>query len=110
MIRIIIFVLFIFAGAAFCTVNREEITLRYFFGWETGPFPLFLLILAALTAGMIVGFSVGWGERWKLRGKGRDLTAKIEALREEIESFSKEVKEIPAPAPKPPEAEKSPPA
>lgn len=108
MIRIILFILLIFIVATFCTVNREEITLRYFFGWETPPFPLFLLILAALVAGMVVGFSVGWGERWKLGGKSRDLRERVKALREEVKALTDQDKETPAPSS--PEGEKPPPA
>ena len=106
MVKIISLIILIFIGATFCTVNREEITLRYFFGWQTGPFPLFLLILVSLAAGMLVGLSVGWGERRKLRSKERDLGEQAKALEEEIETLSSK-KGILAPSPKSPEDEKS---
>ena len=86
MVKIIFIIIFIVIGATFCTLNRQEIALRYFFGWHTGPFPLFLLILTALIAGMGVGFSAGWGERRKLRAQARGLGERVKALKEEIES------------------------
>ena len=85
MAKIIFIIILIILGATFSTLNRQEIALRYFFGWQTGSFPLFLLILIALVAGMGVGFSMGWGERRKLRAKARDLGERVKALREEIE-------------------------
>ena len=88
MIKIIFPILFIFLGATFCTLNREEISLRYFFGWSTDPFPLFVFVLSALVIGMIVGYSVGWGERRKLRIKARDFGDRVKALKEEIEPLS----------------------
>jgi uncharacterized integral membrane protein len=85
MIKIIFLIVFIFLGATFSTLNREEISLRYFFGWSTGPFPIFILVLSALVIGMIVGYSVGWGERRKLGIKARDFGSQVKALKEEIE-------------------------
>jgi uncharacterized integral membrane protein len=86
MTKIILIIIFIIVGATFSTMNRQEIALRYFFGWHTGSFPLFLLILIALVAGMGVGFSMGWGERRKLRAKARDLGERVKTLKKEIES------------------------
>jgi uncharacterized integral membrane protein len=102
--KIIVAVLFIILVATFCTLNQENVILRYFFGWETGPFPLFLLILASLIAGMVLGFSVDWGERWKLRSQARELGERVKLLRDEIESLTPQEK---PPEPPPPPAEAS---
>ncbi|MBI5968404.1 MAG: LapA family protein [Deltaproteobacteria bacterium] len=107
MIKIILAIFLVIVGATFCALNRQEITLRYFFGWNTVPFPLFLLILASLVAGGLVGFLVGWRERWKLRGKGRDLGERLKALKNEIESLLPK-EESPEPSPKAPEGSKTP--
>ncbi|MDH4265280.1 MAG: LapA family protein [Deltaproteobacteria bacterium] len=85
MTKIIFIILLIILGATFCTLNRQEISLGYFFGWRTGSFPLFLLILGSLIAGMLVGFSIGWGERRKLRAKARDMGEQVKALQKEVE-------------------------
>ena len=106
MIKIIIAALFIILVATFSTLNREEITLRYFFGWSAPPFPLFLLLLASLVVGMVLGFSVDWGERWKLRAKARELGKRVKGLREEIESLTAQEKPAEPPS-TPPEASKT---
>jgi len=105
--KIIFFILFMILGATFCTLNRQEISLSYFYGWQTRFFPLYLLILISLIAGMIIGFSTGWGERRKLRAKVRDLGEQVKALKEDMEPQpSKE--EHPEPSTKSPEAPKPP--
>ena len=106
MTKIFIAALFIILAATFSTLNREEVTLRYFFGWNTPPFPLFLFLLASLVAGMVLGFSVDWGERWKLRGKARELGGREKELRDEIESLTAQEKP-PEPPPDSPETSKT---
>jgi uncharacterized integral membrane protein len=103
MLRIIIGVLFIILAATFSTMNREDITLRYFLGWSAPPFPLFVLLLASLILGIALGFSVDWGERWKLRAQSRDLDRKVKVLREglEAEAVRRKTPELPPPSPEP---------
>jgi len=86
--KIIFAIIFVILGATFCALNRQEISLRYFFGWNTGPFPLFLLIGGSLVGGMIAGFLVGWGGRRKLRAEMRDLEKQAKALRDEIATLT----------------------
>ena len=105
MIRIFFIILFIIAVGTFCTLNRQEISLRYFFGWNTGSFPLYLLILISLVAGIVVGFAVGWGERWKLRAKARNLGDQAKTLKEEVETLVPKEESLAEPSPKTPEVE-----
>jgi uncharacterized integral membrane protein len=86
--KVIFTIIFVILGATFCALNRQEISLRYFFGWNTGPFPLFLLIMGCLVAGMIAGFLVGWGGRWKLRAEMRDLEKQAQTFRDEIATLT----------------------
>jgi putative membrane protein len=106
MAKIILIAISVVIVATFSTMNQQEISLRYFFGWETVPFPLFLLILASLILGLIFGFLIGLGERWKVRTQARDLGKKVKVLREEIETLAKKP-ESPEPPLVPPEAEKT---
>ena len=106
MIRIILAVVFVILMATFSTLNREEISLRYFFGWATDPFPLFLLVLACLVIGMVLGFSVDWATSWKLKSKARGLRKQAKKLREEIESLTVARTQPESPSP-PPEAPKT---
>ncbi len=103
MFRIILAALFIIFAATFSSLNREEIALRYFFGWSTPPFPVFLLLLASIVLGLALGFSVDWGERWKLRARARELQNRVKVLRQEIDSLTPPAIP-PEPPPKPSEA------
>ena len=106
MIRIILAVVFVILVATFSTLNREEISLRYFFGWATEPFPLFLLVLACLVIGLVLGFSVDWAASWKLKSKARGLRKQMKKLQKEIESLTA-ARTHPEPASSPPEAQKT---
>jgi len=99
--KIIVGIILVILGATFCALNRQEISLRYLFGWSTRPFPLFLLILGSLAGGMIVGFLAGWGGRRKLRAEVRDLEKQAEALREKSPTLTpkEEGPEPPGPGP-----------
>ena len=106
MIRIILAVLFVILAATFSTLNREEISLRYFFGWATGPFPLFFLVLACLVIGIALGFSVDWAESWRLKSKARGLRREVKRLEKEIETLTAQ-KKSPEPASAPSEIAKT---
>lgn len=83
--KIFLFILLIILGATFCSLNRQEIVLRYFFGWSTGSFPLFFLIIIFLLTGSVIGLSIGWGERRRLRGEAKKLQERIKELEQEME-------------------------
>lgn len=84
--KIFFLIILIIIGATFCSLNRQEIILRYFFGWSIGPFPLFLLIIIFLLVGWAIGLLLGWGERRRLRGEAKKLRLMMEELRKEIET------------------------
>jgi uncharacterized integral membrane protein len=107
MAKIILIVIFVVIVATFSTLNQQQISLRYLFAWETAPFPFFLLILASLVLGIILGFLVGFGDRWRLRTQAHDLGKRVDSLRKEIETLSKKT-EPPEPPLSPAEAEKTP--
>jgi uncharacterized integral membrane protein len=107
--KILLAALFIILIATFSTLNSEEVSLRYFFGWGTPPFPLFLLLLASLVAGMVLWFLVDWRERWKLRAKVRELGNRVSALQEEIETLTAQQNPVES-SPTPPEIAKTTPA
>ena len=107
MAKIVLFILLIILVATFCTLNRQEISLHYFFGWNTAFFPLFLLLLASLIVGMVVGLIIGWIGRWSLRSEARQLKKQLKALEGEIENLTPK-EERAAPSPQTPEVNKPP--
>ena len=107
MAKIVLFILLVILVATFCTLNRQEISLHYFFGWNTASFPLFLLLLASLVIGMVVGFLIGWIGRWNLRSEARQLRKQLKALEGEIENLTPK-EEGTTPSPQTPEVNKPP--
>jgi putative membrane protein len=105
--KIVLFILSVILVATFCTLNRQEISLRYFFGWNTALFPLFLLLLASLILGMVAGFLIGWIGRWNLRTEARHLRKQLKALEGEIENLTPK-EEGSAPSPQTSEVNKPP--
>jgi uncharacterized integral membrane protein len=88
-VKIIFLILLIILGATFSTLNRQEISLHYFWGWNTGTFPLYVLILASLLAGMVLGFAFGWKKRWELRSQTRDLGERAKALKNDLQTLAR---------------------
>lgn len=88
MIKIVFLILLIILGATFATLNRQDISIHYFWGWDTGPFPLYIFILGSLMVGMIIGFSYGWKKRWELRSRARDLGERAKALRNDLQTIT----------------------
>jgi uncharacterized integral membrane protein len=88
MFKIVFIILLIILGATFSTLNRQEISLHYFWGWTSSPFPLYVFILGALVVGMIVGFSYGWKKRWELRSRARDLGERAKALKNDLQTLT----------------------
>jgi uncharacterized integral membrane protein len=87
-IKIIFLILLIILGATFSTLNRQEISLHYFWGWNTGAFPLYVLILASLLVGIVAGFSFGWKKRWELRSRTRDLGERAKTLKNDLQTLA----------------------
>ena len=102
MIKIVFLILLIILGATFSTLNRQEISLHYFWGWNTGSFPLYVFILASFVVGMVVGFSYGLKKRWELRSRARDLGERAKALKNDLQTLppKEEYPEEAKPSPK----------
>jgi putative membrane protein len=88
MIKIVFLILLIIIGATFATLNRQEVSLHYFWGWKTGSFPLYVFILTSLVVGIIIGFSYGWKKRWELRSRARDLGERAKAIKDDLQTLT----------------------
>ncbi len=79
-------VLFI-VGITFAVENTQPLVLRYYFGLETPPMPLFLLVLFSVLLGIFlagVGFIL---DQWSLRRALREKQREIDSLQKELKPY-----------------------
>jgi uncharacterized integral membrane protein len=75
------------AGITFSAENTQPLVLRYYFGLETPPMPLFLLVLVSLLLGI---FLAGIGfifDQWSLRRTLREKEREIATLQKELKFY-----------------------
>ena len=85
---VLITLLFIF-GVTFSVENSQPLVLRYYFGFETPPLPLFLLVLFSVLVGVLLaglGFLV---DQHVLKRALREKDRQIDALKREAESHQR---------------------
>ena len=77
--KTIFFTLLFILGITFATENTGWVVLRYYFGLETPPIPIFLLVLFSVLSGVFlagVGFLIDERSLKKaLREKEREITS-----------------------------------
>ena len=86
-VKVVFLTLLFILGITFSMENRQELVLRYYFGLETPPIPLFLLVLFSILLGVLlagVGFII---DEWSLRRALREKEREITALRREFEPY-----------------------
>ena len=66
-------VLVIILAVTFAKNNAQPVTIAYYFGWETPPFDMYLLIFIPFFIGIVVGSLVGFGSRLNLKNTIRKL-------------------------------------
>lgn len=94
-IKGILFTLLFFFAITFCLQNTDEVTLRYY-GWVKDlTTHLFLVVLASVFLGVIIGLVGSSWTTMKLRIKLNRQTKEAEDLRKELESLKGEKKSKP---------------
>jgi uncharacterized integral membrane protein len=88
---LIVFVLGAIVGMAvliFAFENQEPVALRYLYAWQTPPIPLFMIIMVAVGAGIVIaslfGLAAYLRERKMIRQQRRviaELQAELHSLR-----------------------------
>lgn len=74
-------------GITFAMENTGWVVLRYYFGLETPPIPIFLLVLFSVLLGVClagVGFIV---DEWSLRKALREKEREIASLEKELQPY-----------------------
>lgn len=83
-----IFVTLLFiVGITFAMENAEPLRLRYYFGLETPPIPLFLLVLFAVLVGVVLAALGFLFDQWSLKRALREKDRAIASLEVEIKAY-----------------------
>lgn len=85
--------LLFFAGITFAMENTQSLVLRYF-GYETPPIDLYLLILVSILFGVIVagiGFII---DQWSLKKVVRQKEREIESLEKEVRTVQEKGRDL----------------
>jgi uncharacterized integral membrane protein len=107
---VVVFVLGAIVGMAvliFGFQNQEPVTLRYLYGWETQPIPLFIVIMAAAGSGFLIASLFGFAAYLRARATVRQQRRHIADLQAELYRLRTLPLEVPsgvgssAPAPTP---------
>lgn len=91
-VTVLILVPLALAIVMFAVANRAPVVLGFDpFGTQPPMFafvaPLFLALLAALLAGVVVGGAAAWSRQGKWRTRARRLSGELKAARGEIETL-----------------------
>lgn len=86
----IIFLCLLALAIGFALFNDEPVSLRYYFGWESIPLPLFLWAFLAIMIGLIVSGFYGLIAKISLRSRIRQMKRTIgEMEKKRITSVNK---------------------
>jgi uncharacterized integral membrane protein len=88
--KAIFIVLLFFFALTFCLQNADEVTLRYYGLIENVTAPIFIVVLASVFLGIIIGLIGGGLTNIRLRIQLRRQTKEAEALRQELDAFKGE--------------------
>jgi uncharacterized integral membrane protein len=83
-VKLGIIVLVIIIAVTFAKNNAQPVTIAYYFGWETPPFDMYLLIFIPFFIGLVVGSLVGFGSRLNLKNTIRKLHKSKGELEEKL--------------------------
>lgn len=83
-VKLIIFVFVFILAVSFAAQNTQSVTLRYYFSWESGSFPMYLLMFIPFFVGIVVGSLIAFGSRLRLKNRVKHLTRTNRDLEEEL--------------------------
>ncbi len=82
--KAIIIVLLFFVALTFCLQNTDEVTLKYYTFVENLTAPIFIVVLASVFLGLVIGIIGGGLSLVRLRLQVRRLTKENEAMKKEL--------------------------
>jgi len=87
LIKTIAISLLFVVGITFAMKNNAEVTLGYYFGWESPPIPVFLLVVVSVFLGVLLA---GFGfllDQMSFKRMLREKERQIEDLQAEIQPY-----------------------
>ncbi|MBI2988825.1 MAG: LapA family protein [Deltaproteobacteria bacterium] len=85
--KTIFFTLLFILGITFAMENTGWIVLRYYFGLESPPVPIFLLVLFSVLLGVILTGVAFIVDEWSLRKALREKEREIASLEKELQLY-----------------------
>jgi uncharacterized integral membrane protein len=76
-------------GITFSMQNVEPVVLKYYFGLETPPVPLFLLVLFSILLGILLAGAGFLMDQWSLRRALREKERQVVSLENELKQTTK---------------------
>ncbi len=87
-LKTIFLALLFILGITFSMENTGPVVLRYYFGFETPPLPLFLLVLISILLGICLAGAGFLVDEWILRRALREKERQVAALENERRPIS----------------------
>jgi uncharacterized integral membrane protein len=81
-------------GITFSMQNVDPVVLKYYFGLETPPVPLFLLVLFSILLGILLAGAGFLMDQWSLRRALREKERQVVSLENELKQTTKLKAEI----------------
>lgn len=88
-LKTIFLALLFILGITFSMQNVEPVVLRYYFGLETPPVPLFLLVLFSILLGILLAGAGFLIDQWSLRRALREKERQVVSLENELKQTTK---------------------
>jgi len=85
--KTIFFTLLFILGITFAMENTGWIVLRYYFGLESPPVPIFLIVLFSVLLGVILAGVAFIVDEWSLRKALREKEREIASLEKELQPY-----------------------
>jgi uncharacterized integral membrane protein len=92
-LKTIFLALLFIAGITFSVENTGPVVLKYYFGLETPPVPLFLLVLFSILLGICLAGAGFLIDQWSLRRALREKERQVAALENEMRPHREPVQE-----------------
>ena len=83
-VKLVVLVLVLILAVSFAKNNTQPVTISYYFGWETPPFDMYLLMFIPFFVGIVVGTLVGLGSRLNLKNTVKTLQRSKAKLEEKL--------------------------